>query len=48
MSSLPSLMKLRRPVANDLRAQGSSVITPAQGEKDEEKTRGGKDRRENC
>lgn len=33
MSSLPSLMKLRRPVANDLRARGSYVITPAGGGK---------------
>lgn len=43
MSSLPSLMEVRGPVANDLGVWGSSVIRPTLEWKEEERTRGGKD-----
>lgn len=39
MSSLPSLMEVLGPVANDLGARGSSVIMPTQEWKEEERTR---------
>lgn len=40
MSSLPSLMEVRGPVANDLGARGSSVIMPTWERKEEERTEG--------